>query len=224
MKAYCPHLILNGSVNILIDQLPQTVEIDRIQVPVNWGYRACILLEMVMFSGLSDEEKIRKALNIFYCGAIPENVAAAIEKMSWFYNCGVRKGKSESILNKGKRSYCFEQDAFLIYAAFWTQYHINLNQMGNEQLHWWEFAAMFESLDDSLKIRQVMYWRLADTKGMSKKEASFIRKMKKVYAIQETESTAAGNVKLARRNADMLAYVERRFREQEKGGEIFGRK
>lgn len=181
-----------------------------------------MLVEMAMFSDLSDGEKIRKALDIFYCGKIPENMNAAIEQMQWFYHCGRKKQR----LGGGrriKRSYCFEQDAPLIYAAFWTQYHINLNRTGNEELHWWEFSAMFEGLNDDLKIRQVMYWRLADTKGMSKKEASFIRKMKKAYAIKEPESNVDHKVKLAKRNADMIAYVERRFREQEKGGETAGK-
>ena len=50
--------------------------------------------------------------------------------------------------------------------------------------------------------------------------AAFIRKMKKTYALKEPESSVDSKVKLAKRNADMKAYVNRRFREcQVKGGE-----
>ena len=80
---------------------------------------------------------------------------------------------------------------------------------------------MFESLDDDLKICRVMYWRTTDTKGMSRKEAAFIRKMKKMFALKEAESNMDNKVKLAKRNADMKAYVKRRFLEcQIKGGDI----
>ena len=212
---------MEESINILLDPLPQTVEIDTNQVPVNWGYRACILIEIIMFSSLSDEEKIRRALDIFYYKKIPGNVETALDKMLWFYNCG-KEGKQ--IKRKGgsqKRSYCFEQDASLIYAAFRTQYHINLNRTPNKQIHWWEFSAMFESLDDDLKICRVMYWRTTGTKGMLRKEAAFIRKMKKMFALKEAESNMDNKVKLAKRNADMKAYVKRRFLEcQIKGGDI----
>lgn len=221
MKNCTPRLTLAGSANILLDPLPETVRIDGAEVPVNWGYRACILIEMVMFSGLPDEEKIRKALDIFYCGQIPGNVETALGRMLWFYGCGRSgSGGREGSRRRQKRSYCFEQDASLIYAAFRTQYGINLNHTPSKQLHWWEFSAMFESLSDDLKICRVMYWRTTDTKGMSKREAAFIRKMKKTYALKEPESSVDSKVKLAKRNADMKAYVNRRFREcQVKGGE-----
>lgn len=223
MKNYSPPLTLAGSVNILLDPLPETVKIGHVQVPVNWGYRACILIEMVMFSSLPDEEKIRKALDIFYYQKIPEDIGTALAGMLWFYNCGKTGQKSGTGRRKHKRSYCFEQDAAMIYAAFRTQYRINLNRTPNKQLHWWEFSAMFESLDDNLKICRVMYWRTVDTKGMSRKEAAFVRKMKKTFALKEPESSMDSKVKLAKRNADMKAYVSRRFQECQikgKGGEI----
>lgn len=205
---------------MLLDQLPQTVEIAQMQVPVNWGYRACILIEILMFSDLPDDEKLWKALNIFYCGRIPGDIDTAVQKMLWFHNCGQSGKSGGQKIRHPKRSYCFEQDAPLIYAAFRTQYHINLNQTRNEQIHWWEFSAMFENLNDDLKICRVMYWRTADTKGMSRKEAAFVRKMKKIFALKEPESSVDSQVKLAKRNADMKAYVNRRFQEcQVKGGE-----
>lgn len=78
---------------------------------------------------------------------------------------------------------------------------------------------MFESLNDDLKICRVMYWRTVDTKGMSRKEAAFVRKMKKIFALKDPESSVDSKVKLAKRNADMKAYVNRRFQEcQVKGG------
>lgn len=41
--------------NILLDDLPREVKVDGMWYPVNYGYRAHILIEMVMFSDRDDE-------------------------------------------------------------------------------------------------------------------------------------------------------------------------
>ena len=56
--------------NILLDDLPREVKVDGMWYPVNYGYRAHILIEMVMFSDRDDEQKLLDALNIFYLSLI----------------------------------------------------------------------------------------------------------------------------------------------------------
>lgn len=196
--------------NILIDELPKSVKVGERIYPINWGYRANMLIEIEMFSDRSDEQKLLDALNIFYFQNIPADMEEALNQLVWFFQCGKvnRNGKRQG---KSQRSYDFETDSAYIYAAFRTQYNINLNATPNEQLHWWEFCAMFDSLNEELKISRIMYCRTADLEGMSKNQKNFIKKMRSIYAI------SGGNfdhkTRLAKRNADMLTYVRRRLDE-----------
>lgn len=205
--------------NILIDELPHSVVVNDCIYDVNWGYRANIIMEICIFSDRSDEQKLLDCLNIFYCRNIHADVDQAVEKMLWFHRCGRSPDKPEdkkqpSGAQRPKRTgraYCFDKDAALIFAAFFSQYGINLNRTANKDLHWWEFMAMFDSLGEDLLISRVMYYRTADTEGMSKKQKAFIMRMRKLYSLSDASSDMDSKAKLAKRNADMLAYVRERM-------------
>ena len=109
------------------------------------------------------------------------------------------------------RAYCFDKVAALIFAAFFFFFGINLNRTANKDLHWWEFMAMFDSLSEDLLISRVMYYRTADTEVMSKKQKAFIMRMRKLYSLSDAASDMDSKAKLAKRNADMLAYVRERM-------------
>lgn len=202
--------------NILIDHLPKTVSVDGKEYEIDWGYRANILIEICMFSDRSDEQKLLDALNIFFYNNIPPNMDEAMKKLLWFFRCGKLPEKTATGMhkrNKKLRAYCFDQDAPMIYAAFRSQYNINLNKTKDKELHWWEFMAMFESLSEDMLISRVMYYRTADLKGMGKNQKSFIKKMRSIYALKHEESNIDDRAKLAKRNADMKEYVRKRMEE-----------
>lgn len=203
-------------INMLLDDLPKSVEIQGIIYPVNWGYRAMILIEIAMFDVRREEEqRVLDALNIFYLNRIPLDLPAALDMLLWFYRCGKKEKKEEP--KKGapakkqtKRSYCFEQDAPYIYAAFRTQYDIDLNATKSNDLHWWKFHAMFESLDENLKLCKIMYYRVASLNGLSSEKRKFLNEMKKLYALDDPDQTVDSRVRLARRNEEMKAYIRKR--------------
>ncbi len=209
--------------NILIDELPRTVEVCGLKYDINYGYRACMLIEIDMFSDKEDEQKLLDALDIFYLGRIPPDLDEAMQKLLWFYRCGrdaaeqKEEKNSNTIRWQQKRAYCFEVDAARIYAAFRTQYGINLNQTTNNALHWWEFMAMFDSLSEDLLISRIMFYRTADLKNMGKNQREFIKKMRSIYAIRHESSGLDDRAKLAKRNADMKEYVRKRMEECRKG-------
>lgn len=205
-------------INILLDDLPETVEVCGDNYPVDWGYRAMILIEMCMFDQSRDAElQVMDALNIFYQGDIPPDISGALERLLWFRRCGREEkrksdGPSESPKRpvKSKRAYCFDQDAPYIYAAFLSQYGIDLNKTPDHELHWWKFNAMFEALGEDQKISKIMYYRTAQLTGLSKERRKFLNEMKKLYSLEAPDQTVDSRVKLAQRNADMRAYVQRR--------------
>lgn len=206
--------------NMLTESLPVTVDVNGKVFPIDHGFKTMIRIEIIIFSKIPDEEKVSKTLNMFYMENVPADVDKAMGKMLWFYNCGKIQKPSETggkPKKKQKRAYCFEADAGRIYAAFRSQYGLNLNSIKNAELHWWEFIAMFESLSEDLLISRVMFYRTADLSGMGKNQKAFIKKMRTIYAIEHSESTMDAQAKLAKRNRDMKEYIRKRMEECKKG-------
>lgn len=208
--------------NILLHELPHTVRVHGMEYGINYDFRTSILFDLTMRSPeLSAEEKIYCALQLYYPGGRPKDINAAMDAVLDFYNCGksVRPPEKEEPRNqtrqrfkKEKAVYSFAEDAPYIYAAFREQYGIDLQAIRREELHWWEFMALFESLSEQTKFSKIMYYRSVSTSGMSKEQRRHINEMKKLYALED-ESTCNEKTALAKRDAQMRAYVMARTAE-----------
>ena len=72
--------------NILIDKLPETVEVNCQEVSINSDFRVFILFEQILHDHeLSKEDKVKKCLSLFY-NEEPSNLVEAIEQMFNFYS------------------------------------------------------------------------------------------------------------------------------------------
>ena len=204
-------------MNILIDSLPETVNIRGVDYRINTGFRTSVLFELlVRDKTIPDQGKIYGMLQLYF-PEIPPDHDEAIKKILWFFNCGKEQKKREEPRNqtakdfqKNKELYSFEKDASLIYAAFLSEYGIDLQDI--EDLHWWKFSAMFEGLSENCKIRHVMNIRGMSVSGLSRREKKRINELKKLYALDD-EISIDKRVALAKRNAEMKEYVRRRTEE-----------
>ena len=204
-------------MNILIDRLPESVTIGGAEYRINTGFRTSILFELlVRTKKIPDQGKIYRMLRLYY-PEIPSDRDEAIRKALWFFYCGKDRKKQREERNqtakdfrKNKALYSFEKDADLIYAAFLSEYGIDLQDI--EDMHWWKFSALFDGLSDDKKIRQVMHIRGKSTSGLPRKEVKRINELKKLYALDD-EVSVDGRVALAKRNAEMKEYVRRRMEE-----------
>lgn len=171
--------------NLLVDILPETVEIDGIEYEINSNFRNSILFEcMINDNSLSEEEKVRATLDLYY-PVIPENINEAVNKAIWFYSCDrkAKQGKGKG-KNQKKQIYSFEDDAEYIYAAFMDQYRIDLNSI--DYLHWWRFKALFKALKEDNEIVKIMGYRAADlSKIKDKDQKAFYKQMQELYKIEE---------------------------------------
>ena len=178
-------------MNILIDLLPESVEIDREHYEINTDFRIGILFELLMQDrAILDDEKIQIALGLYYPDT-PHDAVQAVKAMLWFYSCGKEKrDPDEAEAVGGGRIdviYSFEYDAEYIYAAFLDQYEIDLQDI--EHLHWWKFRAMFKSLkEDNLMSKIMGYRAMTINKDMSDSEKKYYRKMKKIYALPDNRT------------------------------------
>lgn len=172
--------------NMLVDYLPETVEIDGAEYAIESNFRTYILFEMMMQDPeLSDDEKARQGLELVY-PEIPENLEAAVDELLWFYACGKRWREKRAGTVEGaeevQRIYSFEHDDDCIYSAFLTQYHIDLQDI--EYLHWWKFKALMRTLSSDLEFSKIMGYRSIDIDAsMTKEQRDFYRRKKELYAL-----------------------------------------
>lgn len=175
-------------MNLLIDYLPSSVTIGGADFKIRSDFRTSILFEQLMFdSTIEDKEKIALALELYYPDEIERinnaNIDEAIEKMLWFFAGGKEKeGNTKKTSSNIKRVYDYEYDDDYIFAAFMTQYNIDLNSI--KYLHWWKFKAMFNALKEDNEIVKIMGYRNIDlSKIKDKEERRRYAKLKEIYKL-----------------------------------------
>lgn len=174
-------------MNILVDDLnlPEQVEINRKWYGIRTNFRNSILFELMMQDGgLDARTKVQKALELYY-PVIPDDINAAVDAALWFYRCGREETlQQKRMLSRRERSqiYSFEHDAGYIYAAFLSQYKIDLQTTG--YMHWWKFRFLFNSLSKENEFVKIMGYRSMDINDkMSAEQKDFYKKMKLLYAL-----------------------------------------
>lgn len=175
--------------NILLDILPETVDIDGIEYRINSDFRISILFELLMQDDeLGKRQKLVQGLQLYY-PEIPHNVTMAVDKMIWFYRCGKETGSGGhgSGSGRAKQIYSFEHDDDYIYAAFLEQYGIDLQDI--KELHWWKFRALFRGLSEDTEFVKIMGYRSVKiTSKMSKEQREFYKKMQSIHALPITDA------------------------------------
>ncbi len=175
--------------NIILDVLPETVDIDGAEYRINSDFRISILFELLMQDDeVGKRQKLIQGLKLYY-PEIPHNVTMAVDKMIWFYRCGkeTESGGHGSGSGRAKQIYSFEHDDDYIYAAFLEQYGIDLQDV--EELHWWKFRALFRGLSEDTEFVKIMGYRSVKiTSKMSKEQREFYKKMQSIHALPITDA------------------------------------
>lgn len=184
-------------MNMLIDDLPKSVNINGVEYPINTDFRAGIRYEILMQETMDEVELVLRSLELFYKDSVPEDLNAAIEQIIWFYQCGKQEkpsGAGKSLTN-GKQAYSFACDDDLIYAAILDQYGIDLQEV--EYMHWWKFQALFKGLRDGNRVTEVMGYRVTKLENMPKDQKNFYTAMQQRYRIPESKKVQEKEKELA---------------------------
>lgn len=151
----------------VLDALPETLSVDGRALSIDTDFRTWIRFEQMLKENVPDAWKVDVAVYMcFGKSAEIVNLAEAMNQIYLFYCIGRDERKPKTTKNtrkrdlRPKRIYDYEYDMPLIYGAFLSQYHVNLQSIS--QLHWWEFKAMFNSLADDQEIKKVMGYRAVD--------------------------------------------------------------
>ncbi len=169
--------------------LPKEIQIDNELYPISWTFQTGIEFhELIKDASLSDEQRLLKALILYYPAKIPDNINEALEGILWFFKAGQdeepkRKTKSKK---SDKAQYSFSQDAGLIYSAFMQAYSIDLFK--TKKLHWWAFRELLAGLpEDCMFSKVVMYRSISITGNMPKEQKSFYQSMKEKYKLKVSD-------------------------------------
>lgn len=173
--------------SILTDPLPTQLMVAGAEYPIDTDFRAALLFtRLLQDRDVADVDKAMLALKIFYVDSIPHDLQAALGAIMWYYRCGREETHRGGQAGNGKRVYCFDHDAPLIYSAFYGQYGIDLTVAA---LHWWTFYALFSGLSADTEFVRVVGYRSAKiTKDMSKAEKTRIRRLKTIYALPDNRT------------------------------------
>lgn len=174
--------------NILLDRLPE----DYNGYLIRSDYRIGIQISLCLDDpNLNEEERIWIAIDLLYGKGTPP-IKQAIEGLTWYMRGGVEDDRETA--STGKRLFWFDWDASRIYASFRQTYGIELHKI---KLHWFEFMAMLESLDEDCALSHAIQIRGADTTKMKGKERHDYERLKRALtpppALSEEEKEAIEN-------------------------------
>lgn len=175
-------------MNIITDKLPDSINIDGKDYRVHTDFKNWIKIG-ILFSDKRENisDAIAEILKLAYID-LPKDIKSAFYGVFKFYK-GFSDEKTEEDDGVHKKSvFSYEYDAPYIQTAFKTQYNIDLQ---NEKMHWFKFLAYFKSLDENVMLMKIIGYRCADlAKIKDKSQKSFMRKMKRLYALPDkrTES------------------------------------
>lgn len=162
--------------NIMLDPLPN----DWNGYPIDSDFQTGIMISQCMADeSLSNDEKFLTAMDLLFPQDKPP-VNEAEEAITWFLNEYNHDNMSSKKKEKEEIVFDFDIDQWRIYAAFKSQYNIDLN---TAQLHWFVFMGLLSNLAECALTRVMDIRQKEITPKMSRKEKNAIMAAKKVFAI-----------------------------------------
>lgn len=168
-------------MNILIDTLPEAIEIEGRAYTIRSDFRTSLrIITAFEDNTLAGIEK-RQVLLVNLYKDPPPNLISAFEAGIKFLNMG-EEGHDDG----GPRVYSFSKDANLIFAAFRQTHGIDL---GTAELHWWKFLALFMDLGaDTAFCNLVSLRKRVKTGKATKEERQAAREMGEAFDLPEADT------------------------------------
>lgn len=179
-------------MNILTDNLPETVNVDNIEYAINPDFKTWLKFYEIISMRDVNASKITDILILVYKNKMPPTLEMALTAALGFFTAGE---ESKKIKSSGKPVVDFVQDSGSIYAAFRQQYNINLT---TEYLHWYEFKALLDGLTDETKLVKIMEYRSINLAKIKDKELKkHYREMKQLYRLKDNRTDEEREQELA---------------------------
>ena len=178
-------------MNILTDALPEHIEINGKSLKIRTDFRIWIEFDGIMHQrDILSKDKYMMAVRM--CFDEQDDVLSefcvndVMDKLCEFFLVGKKRDRQSKESN-GNRVLSFSEDGDYIFAAFMSQYGIDL--MSIPYMHWFVFSALLKGLDDSNRLVKIMSWRaLEPEQEENPKKRAYLRKMKEIYALPDTRT------------------------------------
>ena len=172
--------------NILLDELPTEWNGHIIDGDFQIGIQ---ISQCMTDETLSPIEKIHAAARLLFGDELPETYEEIAEALNWFLNGWNHdntkaSGKGASSKKKNVESMDFDVDQWRIYAAFKSQYGIDLNV---EKMHFWTFMGLISNLEECTFTRVISIREKQIDSKMSKEEKNWLRRAKDMFMIRKEE-------------------------------------
>lgn len=172
--------------SILLDELPAEWNGYAIDGDFQIGVQ---ISQCMVDESLNPTERIVIAAGLLFGDNMPESLEEVVEALDWFlngWNHDNKKssGKATSSKKKSVETMDFDIDQWRIYAAFKSQYGIDLNK---EQMHFWTFMGLTTSLEECAFTRVVSIREKEINSKMSKEEKDWLRKAKEMFRIRKAD-------------------------------------
>ena len=196
-------------MNILIEQLPTSVEIDGHEYEINSDYRVC-LNAIIAFedNDLTATEKAIVMIETLY-PVRPDNLQEAFKQGMKFLNGGEEGGEAD-----GHRLYSFEKDSSLIFAAFQQTHSIDLSGV---DMHWWKFLSLFMDLGKDTTFSQLVGLRKRVKTGKAtREERQAAAELGDVFDLEDIDTRTLAEKELERQFLAEVAEGKRKRDENRK--------
>ncbi len=171
------------SVNLLTSEFPRTLTVAGEDYPIRWGHRDCLRI----MANLEDHDLTRYEQYLYLVQAlyidIPPQFNEALTQALWFLHGG-RDIEEAAERADSVRTFSYEQDAELIYAAFSTRHGIDL---AGDELHWWRFRALFTDLRETTFSELCSLRKRYYDGDCSKEELAAISEMGDAFYLADAE-------------------------------------
>ena len=183
-------------MNILVEDLPETLEIDGNSYRINSDFRSCLLTIMAFEDNeLTMQEKQYVLLKNMFPEEPPPNSEEAVKAALQFLN-GKSGSDGETEERTSPRLYSLSHDANFIYAAFKQTHGIDLQ---TDKLHWWKFLALFMDLGSETTFCSLVSLRKRIKTGKAtKEEKAAAREMGDIFNVPELDTRTLEEKELER--------------------------
>lgn len=192
---------LQQMFNILTESLPETITVDGEKCYLKTHFKRWITFELIITDPkLEDNLKLAAILPLCF-KKLPSNIDVAVKACMKFYRGNIsQKNKEEK--GSFKPAYSFLYDAELIFAAFMSQYGVDLTAA---DMHWYTFMALFKGLGTDNKFSEVMNLRsinLAEINDLKLKKK--YQELKRFWALPDIRSDKEKNNEIIQAVEELL--------------------
>ena len=169
-------------------KLPDCLKAGGKRYPIETGYQEWLEFEQILDrSDLTEEEKQVFALRKVLKSPAPKEPFAFLElflQAAWFCRCGLPIVPEDD----DKKTLDFYKDFWAVSADFLTYNGVDLLK---EDLHWWQFMALFQSLPQDCQIKRRISVRSMSYQDISKiknpRQRRELRRMQQLYSLYDED-------------------------------------